>query len=78
MRTRRRAKHKAGGGSVRPLKREAEGRASANEGGEKSKLFFEGRDIEELLGQPPNRKSSTSYVLNASRPAACPSSMIPI
>jgi hypothetical protein len=78
MRTRRRVKHKARGGSVRPPKREAEGRASANADGEKSKRFFEGRDIEESLGQLLTANPQTSHVVNATRPAACPSSMIPI
>ena len=52
MRTCRRAKPKARGGSASPPKREAEGRASANRGDEKSKLLLRRADIEELRGQP--------------------------
>jgi hypothetical protein len=51
MRTLRRVKHKARGGSVRPSKREADERASANGAPRSRSRFSIGRDIEGLVGQ---------------------------
>jgi len=51
MRTRRRVNHKARGGNVRPPKREAVGRASANGAPRSRSRFSIGCDIEELVGR---------------------------